>query len=329
LETIWNSGIDFIVWFQGFGTWLTIPMKFFSFLGSEEFYLLILPVIYWCIDAGLGLRIGSIVLFSNGLNDILKLTLHGPRPYWYSTQVKAFAAETSFGVPSGHAQISTSLWGMGAAHFKRFWVWFLAGSVILVIGLSRLYLAVHFPHDVLAGWAIGCLTLWIFLNKWDAVAAWTQKKSMGQQIGIAFSVSMMMLIMGILAYGTLKGWVLPVEWLANAQQSGLDVLPSPVSLDSSLTSAGVMFGMLAGAAWMNARGGYDANGSFKHKVLRLFPGILGTLVLYLGLRAIFPRGDMFIAYFLRYIRFALVGLWISAGAPWCFQKLNLAQKKKS
>src|SRR3972149_286454 len=139
MESILQGGIAFIVWLQGFGGWLELPMKLFSFLGAEEFFLLALPIIYWCVDAGAGLRIGTIVLFSSGVNDILKLAFHGPRPYWFSTQVKALAAETSFGVPSAHAQTAVSLWGMAAAQIRRSWAWAVAVFIILMIGLSRLY----------------------------------------------------------------------------------------------------------------------------------------------------------------------------------------------
>jgi membrane-associated phospholipid phosphatase len=327
METIWNNGIAFIFWFQGLGNWLMGPMIFFSFLGSEEFILILLPIIYWSVNASFGLRIGTIVLFSGGINEIFKLSFHGPRPYWFSTQVKAYAAETSFGLPSGHSQIATSLWGMAAALIKRPWAWLLAVFIILMIGLSRLYLAVHFPTDVLLGWVIGSLILWAFLAWWNAIATWAKRKSLGQQVGLAFALSMLMLVFGILAYGTLRGWALPGSWLENARLAGVSTLPSPVSLDTTITSAAALFGMLAGMAWMNSQGGYDASGSVGQRILRLLPGLFGVLVLYLGLRAIFPRGDMFIPYFLRYLRFALVGLWITAGAPWVFQKLNLAQKK--
>ncbi|MCX6079695.1 MAG: phosphatase PAP2 family protein [Chloroflexi bacterium] len=327
MEFIWNYGINFIVWFQGLGSWLITPMKFFSFLGSEEFFLLILPILYWCVDANLGLRMGIIILFSGGINEILKLSLHGPRPYWFSTLVKAYAAETSFGVPSGHAQIAASMWGMAAVMIKRPWASILAVFIILMIGLSRLYLGVHFPHDVLLGWAIGTLILWVFVKWWDAVSAWAKKKSLGQQVGLAFALSMLMLVFGLIAFGTLRNWVLPAEWLANAQQSGMDVMPAPNSLNTTITSAAIMFGMLAGLAWMNSRGGFDSSGTARQRILRLLPGLVGVLIFYLGLRAIFPSGEMFSAYFLRYVRYALIGLWITAGAPWFFQKLNLAQKK--
>ena len=328
MEPIFQSGIAFIIWFQGLGGWLEIPMKFFSFLGMEEFFLLALPVIYWSVDANTGLRFGVILLITGGLKDILKLAFHGPRPYWFSTQVKALAFEPSFGVPSGHALMAVGLWGMAASLFKRPWAWAAAVFIIFMIGVSRLYLAVHFPHDVLLGWLLGALVLWIFLRLWDAVAAWAKRKSLGQQVGLAFAFSMVMLVMGVIAFGSLRNWVMPAAWMENARQAGLDALPAPVTLDGVITSSGVFFGMLTGLAWMNSRGAYTADGGFWQRLMRLLPGLAGILILYLGLKAIFPRGDAFIPYVLRYLRFAIIGLWVSAGAPWLFLKLKLARTFK-
>ena len=87
---------------QAMGDWLVLPMRFFSFLGTEEFYILIMPILYWCLDASLGIRVGVIMLLGSGLNFILKIPFKGPRPYWVSTEVKALWAEISFGIPSEH-----------------------------------------------------------------------------------------------------------------------------------------------------------------------------------------------------------------------------------
>jgi membrane-associated phospholipid phosphatase len=328
MDAIFNAGIAFIVWFQSLGSWLVTPMKFFSFLGSENFFLFMLPLLYWVVDARLGLRIGVVFLISGGLNDILKLSLHGPRPYWFSSQVKAYAAETSFGVPSGHAQIAMGLWGTLAATLKRRWGWFVAIFLILMIGLSRLFLAVHFPHDVLLGWAIGALTLWAFVSAWEPVAAWAARKTLLKQVGLAFLLSVLMLVAGVIAYRSLDAWSLPADWLANAQLAGFQELPAPVSLETTITLSAVLFGMLAGAAWIKTQGGYDASGTVQERLLRLIPGLLGIFVLYFGLRIIFNQDDPFLAYFLRYLRYALVGLWVSGGAPWLFLKLKLAKNSQ-
>ncbi|PKN33871.1 MAG: phosphoesterase PA-phosphatase [Deltaproteobacteria bacterium HGW-Deltaproteobacteria-19] len=328
MEPIFQSGIAFITWLQGLGAWLVIPMKLFSFLGTEEFFLLALPIIYWSVDAKAGLRVGTILLLSGGLNDILKLSFQGPRPYWLSTHLKAFAPETSFGIPSGHAQIAASLWGLAASLVKRPWAYAAAVFIIFMIGLSRLYLAAHFPHDVLVGWALGALVLWAFVHWWDAVAARAKKKSPRQQVGLAFVLSMAMLVSGVITFASLHGWVMPADWMANARQAGADPLPAPVTLNNAITFAATLFGMLAGLVWTESKGGYVSDGGFWQRGVRLLPGLAGLLIIYLGLRAIFPRGDSFVPYVLRYLRFALIGLWISAGAPWLFMKLKLARSLK-
>jgi len=126
METILNVGINWIVALQSLGGWLTLPMKFFSSLGTEEFYMLVLPVLYWCINSSLGTQVAFILMISGGVNEAFKMAFHGPRPYWYSSQVEGLAAETSFGVPSGHAQNAISVWGIMAAGIRKWWAWLLA-----------------------------------------------------------------------------------------------------------------------------------------------------------------------------------------------------------
>jgi len=66
---------------QSMGNWTFAPMNFFSFLDTEEFYILILPILCWCINSTLGLHFGVVILFSSGINSVLKIPFHGPRPY--------------------------------------------------------------------------------------------------------------------------------------------------------------------------------------------------------------------------------------------------------
>lgn len=331
MESLWEMGIAFIVAFQSLGGWLEAPMQFFTFLGSEEFFLLVLPVLYWSVDSRLGLRVGVILLLSGAFNDAFKLAMHGPRPYWVSTAVKAFSAETSFGIPSGHAQIAAGVWGMLAAHLRRGWVWAIAIFIILMIGISRLYLGVHFPHDVLFGWLAGMLLLWALLRFWDRAAAWLTKQSLGRQIALAFGFSMLLLMGSLLPYLFLQNWPLPASWISNAQLAGVDELPHPITLNGILTTSGTLFGLFAGLAWMNTQGGFNARGTTTQRILRYVLGVLGVSILWFGLGVIFPRGDELIPYILRFVRYGLVGLWVSAGAPWLFIKLRLAnlQQKDS
>jgi membrane-associated phospholipid phosphatase len=326
MEVFWQPGVDFILVFQALGTWLALPMLFFSFLGSEEFFLLVLPVLYWSVNAELGLRVGFMLLFNGVINDILKLAFYGPRPYWLSTQVKAFSGETSFGVPSGHSQISAGIWGMLAAWFRRPWFWAVAISIVVMIGLSRLYLGVHFPHDVLLGWLTGSLVLAGVLRLWKPVSAWLATQSFSRQLLLVFGLSMLLLLAGTLPYLRLQSWTLPATWISNAQAAGVDELPNPITLNGTITTSATLFGLLVGLAWMKTQGGFRAEGTLKQRVLRYALGLIGIALIWYGLGAIFPRGEMLIPYLLRFLRYTLLGLWVSAGAPLLFISLKLSAR---
>ena len=69
--------------------------------------------------------------------------------------------ESSYSMPSGHALAAATFYGLLAweiaRRFPRFgrWPYLLAALLAFYIGLGRLYLGVHWPTDVLAGWTIG------------------------------------------------------------------------------------------------------------------------------------------------------------------------------
>jgi len=186
VETSLNIGITWNIYFQNLGSWLKTPMQAFSFLESEYFFLFLLLALSWCLEARLGLRVGIILLLSTSVNDTLKMAFHGPYPYWISTDVIGYANETSFGLPSGHAQIAVGVWGMLTASLCKMWAWLIAILIILMIGISHIYLGVHFPHEVILGWLIGVILLWLVLQYWKLTAEWVNKLSLGQQIFGAF-----------------------------------------------------------------------------------------------------------------------------------------------
>ncbi|MDB5180222.1 MAG: acid phosphatase [Candidatus Saccharibacteria bacterium] len=106
-----------------------------------------------------------IILFGVGgaavANVILKLIFHRDRPaFWHS-----LVTETGYSFPSGHAMASSAfalcliviLWN---TRWRVLAI--IAGAIIVfMVGLSRLYLGVHYPTDVLAGWSVSLV--WIII----------------------------------------------------------------------------------------------------------------------------------------------------------------------
>jgi membrane-associated phospholipid phosphatase len=324
METILNIGITWNIFLQNLGSWLKTPMELFSFLGNEYFFLLLLPTLYWCIEANTGLKVAIILLLSNSVNESLKMIFHGPRPYWVNTEVIRYAEETSFGAPSGHAQNTIGIWGMLAVRLRKWWGWLIAILVILLVGISRLYLGVHFPHDVFLGWLIGAILLWLVLRFWKPVNAWVMKMSLGQQILASFISSVVLFLFSFVPFVWLKtaNWQPPSDWASYATQA--------VSLESAITAAGTMFGLLIGLSWFKRQGGFSTDGPAWKRILRFLVGVVGILFFYLALDLLFgliaPDAEAILPYVLRYIRYTLVGAWVSAGAPWMFIRLKLAEK---
>ncbi|MGD0201649.1 MAG: phosphatase PAP2 family protein [Bryobacteraceae bacterium] len=103
---------------------------------------------------------GSFVVTMVGaflLDTALKLLFHRPRPAaFFATPEPA-----SYSFPSGHALFSICLWGALAAVVTArvrslaacIAIWAVAGAAMCLLGLSRIYLGVHYPSDVLAGYA--------------------------------------------------------------------------------------------------------------------------------------------------------------------------------
>lgn len=92
-------------------------------------------------------------------NDLMKWIVHRQRP-----QENPLAQEPSYSFPSGHSMNSASIYLFIAfllityvpfffKHKKSLWIF--ACSLVFFIGISRMYLGVHFLTDVLAGWSLG------------------------------------------------------------------------------------------------------------------------------------------------------------------------------
>lgn len=308
---------------QAGGPVLQAIMRVITFLGDELFYILFMPAIYWCVNAWAGLRIGVMLLLSGGVNSIFKIALRGPRPYWFSDAVKPMVHEGSFGIPSGHAQGAASVWGWVAVEARKKWVTILCLVLILLISFSRLVMGVHFLSDIILGLILGSLLVLLFLSTWHKIAIWLDKLSWQQQALLAFVSSLVFVALAILAKSLAGDWQMPAEWVTRATKGG-EV--NPLSIKGALTSAGIWFGMLGGFAWLRAKHGVlkSEQGTWQ-KLLRYVIGLMGVMVLYLGLGALFPKNLGWISDVLRYFRYFLIGLWISTLSPLLFVRLKIGQ----
>ncbi len=308
------------LFFQSLVPWLQSLMQVITLLGSEIFYILFMPVIYWCVDAWAGLRIGVVLLSSASLNGFFKILLKGPRPYWISDKVTAGAHESSFGIPSGHAMNSASVWGWSAVEAKSRRAYWAAVITVALISISRLVLGVHFLSDILLGLVLGVLLILIFGKIQQPLGGWLKKQSLTTQILLAFVSSLLFIGLSALAVTLSDGWQMPADWASRAGEV------NPLSLDGVITTAGLWFGMLGGFAWLRERRGVlqSKSGTWQ-RLLRYVVGIAGVVAVYAGLGAVLPKNLGLISAVLRYLRYFLMGLWISCLSPLLFEKMKIGR----
>lgn len=323
MESVWPIELLITHFFQALGNWLLLPMQFLSFLGTTQFYMLALPAVYWCFNTALGFRIGTMLVLTGAVNSWFKLAFLSPRPYWYEADVQALSSETSFGMPSGHAQNSTAIFGTIGAGLKRRWAAWTAVGLIVAIGLSRIYLGVHFTSDVLAGWLIGALLLLAALKLDAPLSRWVSRQSLLGQLILITLIAGLIIAVTLPLAGRALNFALPAEWTQNALADGAEA-PDPVDVSGAFTLAGIWFGFAGGYAWLHRRGGFDAGGPMDKRILRYLLGVLGVVILYYGPTTFLPHGVDALSFALRFVRYALVGLWTSALAPMLFLRLKLA-----
>ncbi|NNG07768.1 MAG: phosphatase PAP2 family protein, partial [Desulfobacteraceae bacterium] len=212
MESILDWGLEVIIWLQRFSPTLDLPFKAITFMGDQPFFMLLLPLVYWCLNRRAGARLTILFLFSAYINTVAKILAAQPRPYQYDPQVLQLHKAGGGGFPSGHTQNGVVVWGYLASQFSRVGPWILAGLLMLLIPLSRLYLGVHFPTDLLGGYLLGGVLLLLYLWLEPRVEAWLTTKGLAGQLCAGILVPLLLVLLvpsagkyGVITAATLMG----------------------------------------------------------------------------------------------------------------------------
>ncbi|MFX0156169.1 MAG: phosphatase PAP2 family protein [Candidatus Hodarchaeota archaeon] len=141
--------------------------RFITEFGGTLLYLVIFFSVFWGIDKKIAKSLFLVYVTSNFVNYYAKAIIANERPP--ESQWLLIGA-SHLSTPSGHAMSSTVFWGYISMKAKRIVMWIISIVVITLVGLSRIYLGVHWVGDVLTGWLFGLMILlfaWIFEEKVD------------------------------------------------------------------------------------------------------------------------------------------------------------------
>ncbi len=142
--------------------------KFITNFGGAIFIAVVaifLAIIIKNKKIGISIFVNLVII--TGLNQLLKRILHRPRPTEYR-----IIQETGYSFPSGHSMISMAFYGyliyLIYKHVKNKYIKWISISLlsilICLIGISRIYLGVHYTSDVLGGFLISISYLVIYIS---------------------------------------------------------------------------------------------------------------------------------------------------------------------
>jgi undecaprenyl-diphosphatase len=302
MEQTLQWGLDFIRSVQTIkGPQLTAVMRIITGFGGMPVYLL-LPLVYWCVDEKKGLHLYITVLISLWINLSLKFLLDQPRPFFEGYDPSVGIISASFnGLPSGHAQIALVMYFIIASWLKKKWAYVCAALLCFLIGFSRIYLGVHFPTDVAAGWLLGGVILCGYFLLRGKIEALFARGGFRAGMYASAAVSFVMIL-----------------YLPNQEL---------------LIPGGILFGIGAGFCLNRRYIGFSSNallgrtGIKKYLTLtaRLVLGIAIAILFFLAIGKIIPQiASLNNEKLFGFACFALLGLWGSVAAPWVFVKLRLA-----
>jgi hypothetical protein len=166
--------------------------------------------------------------------------------------------------------------------------------LMVLIGFSRIYLWVHFPTVVLGGWTLGAVLLAGYVFLVPRIEAWLKRTGFFMRLALVAVIPLLLVLL----------------------------FPS----DDSLSAMGVFLGAGVGIVLTVQWVPFSAGGPLWQRAARLLVGALVLLALRFGLKAIFPGEGEPLYALMRFVRYALVGLWTGLGAPWLFLKLKLAPR---
>jgi membrane-associated phospholipid phosphatase len=304
MQEFFTAFIELNIWLQSFSNpSLDALFRAFTFLGNEEFYLVLPPLLYWCFDKRMGTQITVLLLVSSYLNQDIKDLFKVPRPFIRAPdevrQLVYLEEPITYCFPSGHSQSTVVVWGYLATQVRKRWAWIVALVIPFLVGLSRIYLGVHHPMAVLGGWVIGVLLILLGLWLIPVVGRWLAHGGLSTQIPWAFAAPLALFL------------IHPTEGTA--------------------AMLGTLTGMGTGVALERRFVGFSARGVWWKRGLRLLLGLAVLLALYFGLKMVFPgveEAGWWPGLTLRWVRYGLVGLWAGWLAPWLFTITGLAEREE-
>jgi membrane-associated phospholipid phosphatase len=144
-------------------------LEFITILGEQLILILVLLIIYFIYSKKAAQKMAFAIFSSLLINNSIKGLVQRVRPFNhpnFTGDASRVHTATGYSFPSGHTQNAAVSYTSLGLTFRKKWLWTVLSILVVLIGLSRVGLGVHYPTDVLAGLLLGVscafLGAWLF-----------------------------------------------------------------------------------------------------------------------------------------------------------------------
>jgi len=255
--------------------WKGFMLLFSKGLGDAPGYILLILLFYYIIDRSMGLRLLILLGFSDGLNNLLKNSIAAGRPFQADSPITMMVHEDGYGLPSGHAQLSGTVYGRLLSEPLKGWIKAIILTVLLGIGLSRMYLGLHTPEQVAAGWLFALLVL--------LLSGPVENFIIPRIMGWSFLKTFLVITVGALLFSLLTIWITFMRDIPH------DYLERFELMDHALAGAGLTAGAILGGWKLKKGKGWELPVKFGKRLLTFFLSLSIAVLLVLVLEDILLR----------------------------------------
>ena len=252
-----------------------------TMMGEETFLILFIALIFWCINKKAGYILGFTILSGTLLNNLLKMTFHTKRPIGAAgLRSLRINTATGFSFPSGHTQGTAALWTITAKELKNKRTYILAIALVLLVALSRLYLGVHWPIDVIFGALIGIV--------WALICCFLFDLSVKTNNKLILLIILIPATISVFFYGG----------------------------STNIDTVAILIGFFLGYFIEDKYIKFNEKASLPKQFIKYALGIGVLLFIKQFLKILLPATVVF-----DFLRYVLLGLWITCGSTYMFKKL--------
>lgn len=300
-------------------------------LGDTLPILIIAVLLYYTVDKEFMTGLIYLLIFSRHLNIVTKIFFHNPRPCVYKPDqflVTTHAlGETvwhdpgDFSFPSGHSQTQGSIWSYVLPKIRNIPLFILGILFLVSIPLSRLYLGVHWPSDILIGVLFGGFISLVYMKGEGRYRPKINSWSDSRKIVVGILVSL-----GLIAFGLLSFYFGTI-FTFNQSISMSDPI---IWLETDLGSyPGLLVGVIIGQVLEKKHVNFNTDDKKLTKaLLRIILGVISASVLYLGSKIISNIAEdiqteiLWITQVTNFLSFFVFGIIMAFIVPWLFTRIE-------